>query len=402
MSNHDKKHLAIIGKSWVHFPLLSLLDKAYNFKYVAFYNTKEINHPVKDRMITFNEHKKIMLLRPFQIVKRIYLLHKAIKDFKPSIITGIGEDANISCLPLMFIENFILRKKIKFVASMRSGAKEYNYSNHFMIMLCIKLFYRFFDKITTCSQGNCIALQKKFNFKRTDYFYVPANPKYYSNVLSEKLNLSEKNKYFGKGHLTFITIGRLTLQKCQWVQLKVFKEIIKEFPKSKLLIIGEGELRNYLEEKIKHLGLENNIFLPGFKKNPFPYIRECKASILTSQWEGLSRVIIDSLLVNKLIVTTDHEWGAREILAPDLTLTEKIGYPFIGKYGILTKDFEEINNYEEYDFSRELSIEEEQIKKVLIDICKGKYKDKYKDVKEGIKQLSQEKVMIRLLNIYDN
>ncbi|MEM1578023.1 MAG: glycosyltransferase [Candidatus Pacearchaeota archaeon] len=57
-----------------------------------------------------------------------------------------------------------------------------------------------------------------------------------------------------------ITVGRLTKQKGQWYLLRVFKELKKDFSELKLLILGDGELRNYLVNLSEKLGLKTYLW----------------------------------------------------------------------------------------------------------------------------------------------
>ena len=59
--------------------------------------------------------------------------------------------------------------------------------------------------------------------------------------------------------------------------------------------------------------------------------------ILPSVTEGFPNIIIEALSVNLPIIATDCEAGPREILCNNLSLKKTIIYPFLGKYGILTK-----------------------------------------------------------------
>ena len=55
--------------------------------------------------------------------------------------------------------------------------------------------------------------------------------------------------------------------------IKAFKQIVKDYPKLNLLILGEGEERNKLEKLVKKLNLENKIFLI-VKPNIYKYLKK--------------------------------------------------------------------------------------------------------------------------------
>ena len=72
-------------------------------------------------------------------------------------------------------------------------------------------------------------------------------------------------------------------------------------------IVGEGELEDDLNKKIKQLGLENNVFLCGVKSNPYPYIGGADIFVQTSDNEGRSMVIDEAKILLKPIVVTRYK-----------------------------------------------------------------------------------------------
>jgi glycosyltransferase involved in cell wall biosynthesis len=74
-----------------------------------------------------------------------------------------------------------------------------------------------------------------------------------------------------------------------------------------------------LEKMIKIRDLENKIIITGFKRNPYPYIKNAKGLILSSEREGLPTVLIESLILNTPIVSTNCISGPSEILTGNLS-----------------------------------------------------------------------------------
>ena len=58
----------------------------------------------------------------------------------------------------------------------------------------------------------------------------------------------------------------------------------------------KGELKNKLNNEIINLGLEKRIHLLGHSKNPYPYMKLSSAFILSSLWEEVGFVIVESAL----------------------------------------------------------------------------------------------------------
>lgn len=82
-----------------------------------------------------------------------------------------------------------------------------------------------------------------------------------------------------------------------------------------LLCSNTKELVNMIKEK----SLENSVQILGFRTNPYPYIKNAKALVLSSEREGLPTVLIESLILGTPVVSTDCISGPSEILTGDLS-----------------------------------------------------------------------------------
>jgi glycosyltransferase involved in cell wall biosynthesis len=87
-----------------------------------------------------------------------------------------------------------------------------------------------------------------------------------------------------------------------------------------LVIMGKGkpEHESNIRQQIRDLGLEERVIMAGYHANPYPWIANAKAVILTSDAEGLPRVLIEALMLNVPVISTDCPSGPREILTGEL------------------------------------------------------------------------------------
>lgn len=89
-------------------------------------------------------------------------------------------------------------------------------------------------------------------------------------------------------------VGRLSDVKNHDFLIDIFSEILKEKPLSKLIIVGEGDKRLELEEKIKRLNLEDKIFLLGVRDNIHELLCAFDAYVFPSKYEGLSLSLVEA------------------------------------------------------------------------------------------------------------
>ncbi|RZJ25383.1 MAG: glycosyltransferase, partial [Flavobacterium sp.] len=70
-------------------------------------------------------------------------------------------------------------------------------------------------------------------------------------------------------------------------------------------ILGEGEERPVLEEKIKANNLQQRFILLGIKENPYPYVKRADLYVQPSRFEGKSIAIDEAKILAKPIVVTN-------------------------------------------------------------------------------------------------
>lgn len=113
------------------------------------------------------------------------------------------------------------------------------------------------------------------------------------------------------------------------IPVKDFATLIRAFALyrknhvARLMILGEGAQRMHLEGLVRDLGLTDDISLPGFANNPYAIMSKAALVVVSSRWESLSAVLIEALALGVPVVSTDCDFGPREILAG-------------GRYGKLT------------------------------------------------------------------
>lgn len=128
---------------------------------------------------------------------------------------------------------------------------------------------------------------------RTIYNYVDKE-----SIISK----SKEKEYLEKYDLFYI--GRLNELKNPIEFIEIIKEIKKEKGNITAVIIGDGELKQRCEFKIKEYNLEKNITMLGFIDNPFPIIKNCKIGIMPSKVEGFGLTVIESMILNKPVLNS--------------------------------------------------------------------------------------------------
>lgn len=151
-------------------------------------------------------------------------------------------------------------------------------------------------------------LKKRLNLNST-CIYNPLNK-------SEIITLSKhkiKNNFFTKKTLNIINVGRFADQKDQICLLKAIN-LIKNKINIKLILIGKGDHKNMLVEYINKNSLKKIVLLKNFNENPFPFIKSSDLFILTSKYEGLPNVLLETIALKRMVISSDCPTGPKEIL----------------------------------------------------------------------------------------
>lgn len=89
---------------------------------------------------------------------------------------------------------------------------------------------------------------------------------------------------------------------------------LREVREVRLLILGEGKERQRLERLARRLGVADQVHLPGFVANPFPYMARSRVLALTSVREGLGNVLVEAMALGTPVVATECTEGIRVLL----------------------------------------------------------------------------------------
>ena len=173
--------------------------------------------------------------------------------------------------------------------------------------------YTKFDSIIAVSQSVEDSFERKFSFKNmVKVIYNPIDKEIIEKKARNKYAMCNIEKNITK--LNLITIGRLEKQKGYDRLIKILGAL-KEYKDSYILnILGDGTEKDNLEKIIQDNGLENQIFLRGFQKNPYVWILQADAFICSSYSEGFSTVATESIILGKPVFTVDCA-GMRELIS---------------------------------------------------------------------------------------
>lgn len=101
---------------------------------------------------------------------------------------------------------------------------------------------------------------------------------------------ADKNKIYD-----LVFVGYYTLAKRIDVLLDVMDDVREKIPKVKLVLVGDGPLKEMVAKKIAAMDLDPNVERTGFVESIEPYLAKGKIFIMTSETEGMPTVLLEAM-----------------------------------------------------------------------------------------------------------
>jgi glycosyltransferase involved in cell wall biosynthesis/polysaccharide pyruvyl transferase WcaK-like protein len=181
-----------------------------------------------------------------------------------------------------------------------------------ILKLLIKIFYPHARSITAVSNGAANQI-KRFTGVTGPKIEVIYNGLDLDGLRQLAASPVDWNWLKEKKCPVIVSCGRLVEEKGFDTLLHAFA-LARKIQPIKLMIIGEGPLRDQLLHISRQLGIEQDVSMPGFISNPYACFAKADLFVLASRSEGLSNVLIEALATGVPVVSTDCESGPREIL----------------------------------------------------------------------------------------
>lgn len=125
-------------------------------------------------------------------------------------------------------------------------------------------------------------------------------------VVLPKMDLTgQKVAKLNDQFLNFVNMGRLSPEKNQKNLIEAFLHFNKDFPKSRLYILGTGPLKKELINQVHELQLEGKVILLGHVKRPFEFIKKIPYFVLPSFYEGQPMVLLEALTLGLSILASN-------------------------------------------------------------------------------------------------
>jgi len=109
------------------------------------------------------------------------------------------------------------------------------------------------------------------------------------------------------------TVTRFSPQKAPLDCVRAMAIVVQEIPEARLVMVGDGPLREEVERLVRELGLGERVMLTGLRRDVPQLLTAFDVFILPSLWEGLPRVLPQAMAAGLPIVATDADGNAEAV-----------------------------------------------------------------------------------------
>ncbi|MBN2406644.1 MAG: glycosyltransferase [Elusimicrobia bacterium] len=174
-----------------------------------------------------------------------------------------------------------------------------------------RFVYNYADLVITNSRSAKDEMVNAFNVSE-DRIKVVKNPLEIDRI--DTLSAEPPvHPWYGEGVPIVIAAGKLKKAKGFEYLIEAFSKVVKK-TECRLIILGEGGLREKLSAMIERFKLQGSIDLPGFKENVYSYIKGSEIFVLSSLWEGLPNVLLEAMACGKPVISTEYSESVHELI----------------------------------------------------------------------------------------
>lgn len=253
----------------------------------------------------FDILKQRMTYDPFLIPQA----YRLIKSKGVQILQSHGYKPHVLCLALKLMTG------LPWIAFVHGWTAE-NLKIEFYAKLD-RFILRFADKIVVVS--NAIKNRLNLNWideKKIKTIYNAIEPSEYddlslSNDIRNIYGISEKEKIIG-------VVGRFSPEKGQLYFLDAFKLIKDRFANVKAMLVGDGQDKEKILQKIKEYKLEKDVILTGYQEKITQFYKAFDVVVMPSLSEGMPNVALEAMLFEKPVIAT-NVGGIPEVVIDKVT-----------------------------------------------------------------------------------
>ena len=221
---------------------------------------------------------------------------------------------NYKLAVMLVIIRFILRMRFRIISrniNILSIKKkeEKSFLHKYIIHSIVSALYKHVDLVIAQSQGMKEDLLTHYGIseKKINVINNPIQFRIETFLLNNESLPKNIDNYI-------LCAGRLEPQKAFNYAVEAFAQVANDYPGLRLKFFGDGILKTGLKKQAFDLNLANRVDFEGYCQDIIPHYVHARLTVLTSLYEGLPNVLIESIALGTPVVSFDCPSGPSEII----------------------------------------------------------------------------------------
>lgn len=254
-------------------------------------------------------HVRVVELDADSPLKTVAPLRRALAELAPDVVYAALPHLNA----LAAVLGRSVRPRPRVIVSVHNNtALEYADLEKGWLRFGEPATYMLADAIVCVSQGLADSLRTVRQRDREKARVIP-DPIDVTEVAKSAAEVPS-HPWFDGTHEVLVAAGRLVPQKDYPTLIRAFASVRAIRPEARLMILGDGPLRQEIASLVAELELDAVVAMPGRVDNPYPYLGAATCFVQASRYEGFGMAIVEALAAGAPVAATDCPFGPREVL----------------------------------------------------------------------------------------
>lgn len=254
----------------------------------------------------------VWFTKPRKFMQDISKIASLLRQIQPELSFGMMHYPS----SLLVFAKHMFHLNMKTVVSPRGPSVEYlkYFEQNIFRKKYLNYIFRFFcsraDGVIVASNGMLEECRTHYRVKPSCIRVIPNCVDLTDAKLSAK---TETELDIPEGYTVIATAGRLEREKNLSFLIPVFAKV-RDAGRFKLVIVGDGTEKSFLQDRVKQLRVEDDVIFTGYQKNPYAIIRQSDIFLHTCLFEGFANAIIEAMACRVPVVAVDCPYGPRDII----------------------------------------------------------------------------------------
>ncbi len=237
-------------------------------------------------------------------LRTVLRLARYLRRNPPDVLFSTLSGANLSAV----VARMLSRRRFRLCV--RESSSLANVNSRLRLWL-IRLFYPLADRIIVLTDFMREQMRTRLHLPAKKMVVI-GNPVDVAKLdrLSRDSKLISQAKKFQP---YVVCVGRLAAPKDFATPIKAIARLGSSCALN-LVLVGDGPLKHELQTLTRDLGVEKKVHFVGQQPNPYPWMAQAEAFVLSSRWEGYPNVLLEAEALNLPIVATEYDVSIKEIL----------------------------------------------------------------------------------------